>query len=427
MHYLRRATLKVDAFLTPGRVVFYATMWLLIALTVITGYVVHVARGGFAAPRDFDTHVTSGRIVVAGDQHLLYDLDHQRVIQHTLLGSQTSPRLDIGASRYLSPPFVAYLYVPLAILPYGAAVIAWTIFTLALIALSLGLLWPLVPNLHHHGFARVLLLALATAPAVVLLFEGQDSAISLFLLALGLRLLLSDHDLLAGSVLGLGLFKPQLFVLMPVLLLLQRRWRALAGWICTALVLGGLSVAIIGLDGAWSYVHLLISDPVRVRVEEQNAAMMLSLKSLAQILGFGPYSSILVGLIALVIVRMFGPVAIDRRARDQFALLYAATVLITVLINPHVYIYDGVIFFVPVLILLNAAPERSSIRVAVAAACLLTWLLPLHYGSIGLPAWTVVPNIILLIVLHRLLAVGQHADVARRQSVSSVLRAGSSG
>jgi len=46
----------------------------------------------------------------------------------------------------------------------------------------------------------------------------------------GARLMAADRPATAGAVLALGLFKPQLLCLVPVLFVVRRQWRALASF-----------------------------------------------------------------------------------------------------------------------------------------------------------------------------------------------------
>lgn len=405
--------LATDALLTPRRVRHYPLLAL--AITVF-GYTIAIAAGhppfdafGQAIAVDFSAHVTGGRMALDGNLRHLYDIAQQRAVQGQVLGSAPDDSIDL----YLSPPFVAYLYAPFAALPYLVGAATWTALSVALLALSVYLLWPVVPRLHRHGFGLVLLLAFATPPALDLLGSEQDTAISLFLLAAGLRLLLADRELAAGAVLGLGLFKPQLFILMPVLLVAQRRWRALASWSAVALVLTGASLALVGPDGARAYVRLLTSDVYRQGIAADLSWKMLSLPAFVRSLfqGFALPAPALNLLSAMALGAggvLLGAIArLPRREPDQrgLALLYALAVLITAAASPHFFLYDATLLLLPALILLDAFPASAAIRVSLAAGYVLTWITPLvHllFGNAPWPLavlaapWAVLPLLVLL-------------------------------
>ena len=65
------------------------------------------------------------------------------------------------------------------------------------------------------------------AAAVWVILAGQNTFLSLALFYGGMRLV-DRAPAIAGILLGLLAYKPQLFLLIPVALLAARRWRVLA-------------------------------------------------------------------------------------------------------------------------------------------------------------------------------------------------------
>ncbi len=353
-------------------------------------------------------------MALEGNLDRLYDLTYQRDTQQRILGEGHEGLLDL----YLSPPFVAYLYAPLAALPYLAAAALWTALTILLLWLSLHLLWPLLPNLHRHGFGLAVVLAFSTQPVFELLGDGQDSAISLLLLAGGLRLLLGRHDVLAGGVLGLGVFKPQLFLVIPVLLLVQRRGRALASWVTVALALALISLAMVGARGVHAYLSLLTSEAYRLGIVDGLGWKMQSAIGFVRALLPETARSLASPVAAAMGMAAFALLlrAASRPAQDSrsFALLYALATLLVALVNPHLFLYDCVVFLLPALILLDQAPASPAVRLSLAAAYVLFWTVPLRYIAFGhapwpvsilAGQWTILPLVALVAVAARLLSV----------------------
>jgi hypothetical protein len=134
---------------------------------------------------DLTAHLAGGQIAGAGDLAKLYDVGLPLPAEQGLLGGRHPEYLDL----FVSAPFVAYLYLPLVNRPYPASATIWTVLTLALLLASLQLLWPLVPRLHRFGFGVVALGCFSAWPTLEALADGQDSAIALLLLVLGLRCL----------------------------------------------------------------------------------------------------------------------------------------------------------------------------------------------------------------------------------------------
>src|SRR5205814_7022046 len=94
---------------------------------------------------------------------------------------------------------------------------------------------------------NVLVFLLLAPGAAVNLFFGQNGILSTVLLGGGV-LLLGSRPILAGVLLGLLAYKPQLAVLAPFALLAGREWRALAAAILSQIALGLLSLLVLGAE-----------------------------------------------------------------------------------------------------------------------------------------------------------------------------------
>lgn len=153
--------------------------------------------------------------------------------------------------RFVSPPPFAWLVLPLSLLGAAGAVYAWLALSLA----SLMAAWRMAAPATWRGLW--LLGALAWYPVLYGLSLAQPDLVILLLVAVGWRLAEANRPYLAGVVLGLSVIKPQLTLLVPLVLLLAGRWRIAAAWAATAAVLAAASVAVIGSQGVSDYVSLL--------------------------------------------------------------------------------------------------------------------------------------------------------------------------
>ncbi len=405
----------VDALLTPRRMQVYPACLLSIGLVLC---IASIAAGtmpfdvfGHPIAIDLSNRLTTGSMVLNGDVQHLYDLRRQIAVQKTILGGNHPEFLDV----FISPPFVAYAYAPLAALPYVAAAVAWTALTVALLILDAHLLWPLVPSLQQHRFRTVLVVLLSSWPVLELIADGQDSAVSLLILIVGLRLLLAGKDVSAGAVLGLGLFKPQLYLLMPLLLLLQRRWGALVSWLLVGTMLTVTSIAAVGFDGLQSYTRLITSDALHQAILGTLNWKMQSLISLNEAL-IGHRSTAMVAGVTLAMdllpIWFFAQAARSvANNRQSFILLYALAIVAGAIVSPYFFMYDCVILFLPALAFLGACPEDQSVRVSLVLAYVLTWSAPIRYlvfGHLPVPLslvgapWTVLSFVLLLVAGYRL-------------------------
>jgi len=132
---------------------------------------------------------------------------------------------------YSYPPVLLLLTAPLALMPYVPA--------LARVAGG-GLVCFLSSTASGHaGPKRAVLLALAAPAVFINAVGGQNGTWTAALFGGGLSLL-ERRPLLAGGLLGLLIYKPQLGLLIPMALLAGRHWRAFM----TAAMVAGLLLAV---------------------------------------------------------------------------------------------------------------------------------------------------------------------------------------
>jgi hypothetical protein len=129
----------------------------------------------------------------------------------------------------LSPPAVLFPFLPLGLMRAKTGMIAWFLASLGCVAVSLWLLW----RLNGRPDNRLHLLGFVFAPVIVCLWSGQ---LSIFLLT-GIVLFFSLHEShpgLAGAALLPCAFKPHLFLVFALVLLLwalyRRAFRVLLGF-----------------------------------------------------------------------------------------------------------------------------------------------------------------------------------------------------
>ena len=119
------------------------------------------------------------------------------------------------------------------------------------------------------GVERKHLLFVAVAPAVAVnLFFGQNGFFFAALLIGGL-INLDRRPLLAGMLFGILTIKPQLGLLLPVMLVLTGRWRVIAAAAATTLVLFGATCWLYGIDVWREYLDKVV--PMQRYLQENGA------------------------------------------------------------------------------------------------------------------------------------------------------------
>jgi hypothetical protein len=206
----------------------------------------------YAADRfhnDFTFYVAAARIGIKHGWSSIYDLSIQQA-ELDALGS----RIHIAElARYISPPPVAWLALPLTPLPYEAGYWIWS----AALFIALALTWYLAAP--ARGPERLIHLAAAVGwlPVIYALQLGQPGLFVTLGVAGSYALLRTGRPFVAGLALGALALKPQLAFLVPAALLISGRSRAFWGSVLALGVLAGASAIALGPSGLSEYLARL--------------------------------------------------------------------------------------------------------------------------------------------------------------------------
>ncbi len=159
---------------------------------------------------------------------------------------------------FLYPPFFAALFRPLALLPYALAFVVWILIAAVAYVAGFELLWP-VSRLPAEYKTDALLIILAFVHfQVYTLAGGWQSWFGFFWLALTFNLVNRGRDVLAGLALSLCLYKPTLLLIILPGLLLRGRFRLLGGFMLGAVILGLISLAVVGPHECADYARTML-------------------------------------------------------------------------------------------------------------------------------------------------------------------------
>jgi Glycosyltransferase family 87 len=143
---------------------------------------------------------------------------------------------DYPGQNWSYPPNIMLIAAPFARLPYMAALIVWTVLSLAIF---------LVVMRGRIGDRRLLIPVLFSPAAVLCLMSGQSAFITAAML-ITIFACLDRRPVLSGVLIGLLTMKPQLGLLLPVMLVAAGRWRTFAAAAVTAIAVAGLTAALFG-------------------------------------------------------------------------------------------------------------------------------------------------------------------------------------
>ena len=227
-----------------------ALAWFFLIAIALTGwFVVVVPLSREILDNDLTLVYIGARIGIEHGWSHIYSLP----LQHELF-TQLRPHGDFNdGARFISPPPYAWLIAPLTLLGAAGAVYAWLAISLAALV---GAWWIGAPGARIEK-GLWLLGTLAWYPVAYGLSLVQPELAVVFIVAVAWRLTESGRPYLAGVVLGLSVIKPQLTLLLPLVLLLAGRWKVAVSWAATAGAFALVSVAVIGGQGFHDYRALL--------------------------------------------------------------------------------------------------------------------------------------------------------------------------
>lgn len=231
------------------------------------------------------------------------------------------------------PPHIVLLIWPFGLLPYLPAYIAWCAIGVALYLFACSAAMP-----------RGRLPFLAVAPGIAAcIFFGQNGFYTAALLIGGL-LNRERRPILAGILFGLLTVKPQLGLLLPVVLLLERRWVTIATALATTAVLVALTAMLFGWSVWIEFWQKII--PQQVWLTETSDGLLYSMVASAF------YGARLIDLplraawtiqYAVAASALAAVVWTYWKPRDP-ALSVALLVTATFLFTPYILNYDMVVF-----------------------------------------------------------------------------------
>jgi len=297
----------------------------------------------------------------------VYSLEANHNIERPLIGG------DLEGSRFMRPPFVCLFLKPLSLLPYRPAY--WIFQTANMGALALFLLL-VKGRWRDAGIA-----CLISAPVLGAFINGQELPILIAIATLSLWLARRGHDFSAGLLLALCASKPQLFVLVPVVLLVYRRWRYVAGAALSLALLNAAAAAVAGPDVILSFLKML-----REPGASPWPGIMPSVRAIA-----GANDVLYAALAGAVL--LFTLVLIVRVR--SFERAFAFALVGSLLMSPHAYMQDAITLLPAAAILLPelaAGTLRTLLRLA---------LLPFPYYLLllGAPWSFIVPAMVLAVLL----------------------------
>lgn len=349
-----RCVVAAAAFFATVEILYFLT-WQHPSFALPTMDALHAAVG-----RDFLNTWLGGRAALSGGPARWFDADTYQQVVHALLGPASDH--DYRSYFWSYPPHLLLLIWPFGLMPYLLAYAVWCAGGLAAFTAVARL----------GGVRREHLAFVALAPAVAVnIFFGQNGFLSATLLVAGLSLM-DRRPLLAGALFGILTVKPQLGVLLPVMLLLTGRWRVMAAAAASVAALVAVTAALYG-PAVWTE-YLTKVGAQQTWLLNHAGGLVLSQIPSALYAGRRMGLPLEIGWAAQMLETAFALAAVGWtfwRRRDpvlSLALLVTAIFMVT----PYSLCYDMVVLGF-VLALLRQRDDNAALD---HALILVTWALP---------------------------------------------------
>ena len=393
--WLIRRRLVVYAAIFVAMYAIAAVVWLAISSGGID-------MNGKPIGSDFVNVWAAGSLALADQPAGVYDYNIHHEAQKAAFGGEHVPYYG-----WHYPPMFLLAALPLALLPYLAALGLWMMATLPLFLLAI---YRILPR------RETLLLALAFPGVFVNLGHGQNGFLTTALLGGGL-MLLERRPMLAGILFGLLTYKPQFGLLIPLVLLLGWRWDTIVVATATATFVAMVSVLLFGPETWIAFIDSLAL--TREAIVEQGVTgwhKIVSVFAAARMSGanvaFAYLVQAAVGVCAAVtVLRLWTPAV-------PHGLKCAALVTATPLLTPYLLDYDLVILALPIAWLAADGLKRGFLpweKVTLAAVWLLPMLSRLIAMGVSVPLTPPLLMVLLFLIFRRArhpeFAGGPHTDV----------------
>ncbi len=348
---------------------------LILALAIWSVYIWTLAtptlrdRNGNLKGTDFLHFYTLGSLAAGHRGGDLYNIEAQSAAASALVPESRGVRY-----LPLYPPQVSMLFVPFARLSYGAALALWWACSALVYGVCCYAVWRVCPSLRRFR-GTIALLALGFPAFFHLIAWGQTSALALACFTGAFLSLRKRGEFTAGLCLGCLIFKPQLGIAAAIVFLVLGAWRVVLGAVLAAVTQIIAGIVYYGTAPFRSWLQVLRELPSLLAAFEPRPYQTHCLRTFwTMIVPWGAAAMVLYGISAVLVLSC--TVFIWKRAKS-LSLKYSALMVATVLVSPHLTVYDLVILAPAILLLAHWTIAQSIRPTRMTILLYLVYVLPL--------------------------------------------------
>ncbi|HEV8596623.1 MAG TPA: glycosyltransferase 87 family protein, partial [Candidatus Dormibacteraeota bacterium] len=301
-------------------------------------------RGNLRGP-DFFNFYAAAKLYITNGGAAVYDIAMQRQVELEITGQDPSRFIVLP---YFHPPYYTLLIAPLALFDYRRAYYVMAAANVLLVAALIVVLVRSSISVHGRGWLVAAAMIAGFFPLFVTVLQGQSDLVVLVPLAAAYAAWAKGRYGTAGALSALALAKPQLLLLIPVLFIARRAWRALAAFAGVLAALGVVSVIGFGLDPVIGYLRSVATWAITGRLPDTGQLVYTdpAVYSLRNILEAVPGGGKVVAFVVLLLLLALVALSLSWRP-DKPRLDFALAIAASLVLSPHQNVHDLALLVIP--------------------------------------------------------------------------------
>jgi len=314
------------------------------SLVFWTVYWFSFVRGNLRGP-DFFNFYAAAKLYLSHGGSAVYDIAMQRQVELQITGADPSRFIVLP---YFHPPYYTLLIAPLALLDYRQAYYAMAAANVLLAAALVFLLVRSSLSVHGRGWLVAAAMIGGFFPLFVTVLQGQSDLVVLVPLAAAYAAWAKGNYGIAGALSALALAKPQLLLLIPVLFIARRSWRALVAFGGTLAGLGIVSVIGFGVGPVITYLGSVGTWAITGRIPNTDQLVYTdpAVYSLRNVLEAIPGGGKVVAFVILILLLALVALSLSWRP-DKPRLDFALAIAASLVLSPHQNVHDLALLVIP--------------------------------------------------------------------------------
>jgi len=322
-----------------SRVLLFSIMIGAVGISVVA---IERANRRFEGPlrgADFVHFYTLGQLAYTHQVSAMYDMTALHDAQVALV-----PDSKTFLYPPVYPPHVPLLFVPMTRWSYETALLVWNALTIAGYLLIVWSAWKPVSAVLPDRSVMIVA-AIAFPPFWMLVLYGQITILILAAFWAGWMALERGRHFLAGVAFGLLAIKPQFGVPLAVVVLARRDWAMLRGAVASVGLQSAVVWMFLGPEVFRSFASTLTFTLNHVDLLESKPIYSHSLRTVTRLvpnwIGI-PLWGVAAGTVLWQTARVW-------RSEAPTSVRVGTVILASVLVNPHVIVYDATVLAMPLI------------------------------------------------------------------------------